>query len=150
MAIVMAQAAQGVEFIGLPEGRILLSQAVTYLACALKSNAAYMAIDAALNDVRTQGVIPVPNHLRDSHYPGATHWGMVQDTSTHTTRKRAGSIRTIWEWIAPIISQLIGDTNSNSNSDSKNFVADEGNQQVTALQRRLNEERQVIPVGNQG
>jgi len=75
-ALVLAQSvASGVEFIGLPEGRILLAQAVTYLACAPKSNAAYLAIDAALNDVRTQGVIPVPMHLRDSHYPGAKRLG---------------------------------------------------------------------------
>jgi putative ATPase len=75
-ALVLAQSvAGGVEFIGLPEGRILLAQAVTYLACAPKSNAAYLAIDAALNDVRTQGVIPVPMHLRDSHYPGAKRLG---------------------------------------------------------------------------
>lgn len=76
MAVVLAQSvASGVEFIGLPEGRILLAQAVAYLACSPKSNAAYMAIDAALNDVRTQGVIPVPMHLRDSHYKGAAKLG---------------------------------------------------------------------------
>lgn len=76
MALVLAQAAaSGVEFIGFPEGRILLSQAVTYLACSPKSNAAYTAIDAALHDVRTQGVIPVPMHLRDSHYQGAERMG---------------------------------------------------------------------------
>jgi len=76
LAIVLAQSvANGVEFIGLPEGRILLAQAVTYLACSPKSNAAYAAIDAALHDVRTQGVIPVPMHLRDSHYRGAERLG---------------------------------------------------------------------------
>src|SRR4029453_4006672 len=53
--------------IGMPECRITLSQAVTYLALAPKSNAAYTAIDEALTDVREGRTIPVPMHLRDSH-----------------------------------------------------------------------------------
>lgn len=72
MALVVANsAAQATEFIGLPECRIPLAQAVTYVALAPKSNAAIKAIDAALNDVRTHSVLPVPQHLRDAHYGGA-------------------------------------------------------------------------------
>ncbi|MCL4104733.1 UNVERIFIED_CONTAM: hypothetical protein GTU68_034172 [Idotea baltica] len=67
------------EVIGMPECRINLSQATTYLACAKKSNAAYTAIDAALNDVRTQTVLPVPMHLRDAHYKGAESLGHGKD-----------------------------------------------------------------------
>jgi putative ATPase len=75
-ALVLAQsAAAAVEFIGLPEGRIPLAQAVTYLALAPKSNAAYLAIDAAAADVREQRVVPVPQHLRDRHYAGAARLG---------------------------------------------------------------------------
>ena len=67
-AIMVAAAAwELVERIGMPECRITLSQAVTYLALAPKSNAAYTAIDEALTDVREGRTIPVPMHLRDSH-----------------------------------------------------------------------------------
>jgi len=64
-------AMQAVSFIGMPEARIVLSQAAVHLALAPKSNAAYMAIDAALADVRAGKAGVVPNHLRDSHYAGA-------------------------------------------------------------------------------
>jgi putative ATPase len=75
-ALVLAQAAaHATEFIGLPECRIPLTQAVTYIALAPKSNAAIKAIDAALDDVRTRRVLPVPRHLRDAHYPGAARLG---------------------------------------------------------------------------
>jgi putative ATPase len=75
-ALVVANAAaQAVELIGLPEGRIPLAQAAIYVACAPKSNAAYAAIDAALQDVRQQAVLPVPRHLRDRHYAGAERLG---------------------------------------------------------------------------
>lgn len=75
-AIVVAMAvAQAVQFIGMPEGRIPLAQAVTYLACAPKSNAAYVAIDKAITDVRKMDCGPVPQHLRDSHYGGAHKLG---------------------------------------------------------------------------
>ncbi len=69
--LVANAAAQATERVGMPECRIILSQAVTYLACAPKSNASYTAIDAALDDVRHQRIVPVPNHLRDRHYAGA-------------------------------------------------------------------------------
>lgn len=75
-ALPLATAAfQATETIGMPEVRINLAQATTYLACAPKSNAAYKAIDAALHDVRTQSVLPVPMHLRDGHYKGAKQLG---------------------------------------------------------------------------
>ena len=74
--LILAQAAaHATEFIGLPECRIPLAQAVTYLALAPKSNAAYVAIDAAMDDVRTQRTLPVPVHLRDRHYKGAERLG---------------------------------------------------------------------------
>jgi putative ATPase len=68
-------AAQAVQLIGMPEGRIPLAEAVVYLATAPKSNAAYVAIDAALADVRAGRVGLVPPHLRDSHYAGARRLG---------------------------------------------------------------------------
>lgn len=75
-ALVLAQAAAAAtEFIGMPECRIPLAQAVTYLALAPKSNAAYIAIDAAMEDVRQQRTLPVPVHLRDRHYAGAARLG---------------------------------------------------------------------------
>ncbi|WP_371370752.1 replication-associated recombination protein A [Sporomusa aerivorans] len=73
--VVAMAAAQAVQFIGMPEGRIPLAQAVTYLACAPKSNAAYTAIDQAIEDVRRIDCGGVPQHLRDSHYPGASKLG---------------------------------------------------------------------------
>lgn len=76
MALLLANAAaQVTEFVGLPECRIPLVQAVTYIALAPKSNASIKAIDAAIDDVRTQRVLPVPVHLRDAHYPGAERLG---------------------------------------------------------------------------
>lgn len=76
MALVLANsAAQATEFIGLPECRIPLVQAVTYIALAPKSNASIVAIDAALEDIRTKRVLPVPVSLRDSHYPGSKRLG---------------------------------------------------------------------------
>lgn len=59
------------EFIGLPECQLNLAQAVTYLACAPKSNASTLAIGAASKDVRQGRTVPVPKHLRDAHYHGA-------------------------------------------------------------------------------
>ena len=75
-ALVLATAAQqAVEFVGMPEARIPLAQAVTYIACAPKSNAAYLAIEAAEQDVREGRTLPVPDHLRDASYPGAERLG---------------------------------------------------------------------------
>ncbi len=64
-------AAQAVEFVGLPEARINLAQAVIHISLAPKSNAVIKAIGAADTDVRAGLVGAVPAHLRDAHYPGA-------------------------------------------------------------------------------
>jgi putative ATPase len=68
-------AAQAVEYVGLPEARINLAQAVIHLATAPKSNAVITAIDAAMTDVRAGAAGPVPTHLRDAHYQGARGLG---------------------------------------------------------------------------
>ena len=72
---VAVDAARAVDYVGLPECRINLSQAATYLALAPKSNAAYKAVDAALDDVRRDGNQPPPPHLRDANYRGAKELG---------------------------------------------------------------------------
>lgn len=64
---VAVAAMQAVEFIGMPEARISLAQATTYLASAPKSNAAYLAVDEAIADVRSGRVQPVPEHLKNVH-----------------------------------------------------------------------------------
>jgi len=75
-ALVLATAAQqAVEFVGMPEAKIPLAQAVTYIACAPKSNAAYAAITEAEKDVREGRTLPVPDHLKDASYPGAERLG---------------------------------------------------------------------------
>jgi putative ATPase len=68
-------ASRAVEWVGMPECRINLSQAAAYLALAPKSNAAYKAVDAALDDVRREGNQPPPPHLRDASYRGAKALG---------------------------------------------------------------------------
>jgi putative ATPase len=68
-------AMQACEFVGLPECELNLAQAVTYLACAPKSNASYLAIREAQEDIREGRLLPVPRHLQDSHYPGAKRLG---------------------------------------------------------------------------
>ncbi|WP_352400802.1 AAA family ATPase [Anaerotignum sp.] len=72
---VAVAAMQAVDFIGLPEGRIPLAQAVTYVSCAPKSNAAYMGINRALNDVKNIRIRTVPPHLKDAHYSGSKEMG---------------------------------------------------------------------------
>ncbi len=72
---VAVAAADAVQYIGMPEGRIPLAQAVVHLATAPKSNAAYLGIDQAIADVRAGHAGPVPKHLRDAHYPGAKRLG---------------------------------------------------------------------------
>jgi len=72
LALVLATAAQqAVEFVGMPEAKIPLAQAVTYIACAPKSNASYLAIAAAEKDVQEGRTLPVPDYLKSSAYPGA-------------------------------------------------------------------------------
>jgi len=69
---------QACEFVGLPECQLTLAQAVTYLACAPKSNAATVAIGEARHDIREGRLLPVPRHLQDAHYAGAKHLGHGQ------------------------------------------------------------------------
>jgi putative ATPase len=79
MALVLANAAmQAAEFVGWPEARIPLAEATVYIATANKSNSAYMAIDAALEDVRSGRTLAVPEHLRDGHYQGSKRLGHGQ------------------------------------------------------------------------
>ncbi|MDH6180997.1 putative ATPase [Microbacteriaceae bacterium SG_E_30_P1] len=73
--LIATAAAEAVQLIGMPEGRIPLAEAVVYLATAPKSNAAYLGIDAAIADVRAGRIGRVPTHLRDAHYPGAKRLG---------------------------------------------------------------------------
>ncbi len=73
--VVAAAALQAVEFVGLPECQLPLAQAVTYIATAPKSNAATVAIAKARADVQSGRTLPVPRHLRDSHYSGAKALG---------------------------------------------------------------------------
>ncbi|QOC27498.1 replication-associated recombination protein A [Microbacterium hominis] len=73
--VIAVAAADAVAFIGMPEGRIPLAEATSYLATTAKSNAAYTAIDKAIADVRAGGFGRVPTHLRDAHYPGAKRLG---------------------------------------------------------------------------
>lgn len=76
MALVIATSAlRAVEFVGMPEARIPLAQATIYVAKAPKSNACYRAIEAALKDIENEQVQEVPDHLKDSHYPGAKRLG---------------------------------------------------------------------------
>ena len=71
MALVVAtNASLAVERIGMPEARIILSQAATYVACAPKSNAAYLAVDEAETRVKETGNLGIPPYLRDAHYEG--------------------------------------------------------------------------------
>jgi putative ATPase len=74
LAIAVA-AAEGVQLIGMPEGRILMAEAVVYLATAPKSNSSHRALDAAIADVRAGKIGRVPKPLRDAHYPGAKRLG---------------------------------------------------------------------------
>ena len=73
--VVATAAAQAVERIGMPESQIILSQAVTYMACAPKSNAAYGAISKAMGVVQSTKTPPVPTHLQDAHYGSAQKLG---------------------------------------------------------------------------
>lgn len=72
---VAVSAAQAVERVGMPEARIILSEAVSYVASAPKSNAANNAIDEAFKEVEASGNLPIPTHLQDAHYKGAAKLG---------------------------------------------------------------------------
>ena len=73
--VVAVSAAQAVERLGMPEGRIVLAQAAAYVASAPKSNSAIMAIDDAMASVQNEKISGVPNHLKDSHYKSAGKLG---------------------------------------------------------------------------
>ena len=73
--VVANSAAQGADFIGLPEAQLLLAEAVCYLCNAPKSNSCCLGIAAARADVRSKNCGQVPKHLRDAHYPGAAKLG---------------------------------------------------------------------------
>ena len=73
--VVATNAALAVERIGMPEARIILSQAALYVACAPKSNSCYMAVDKAMELVKTTKTAPVPAHLQDAHYKSASKLG---------------------------------------------------------------------------
>jgi len=80
MALILASAAhQTAEFVGWPEARIPIAEATIYIATANKSNSAILAIDAALEDVRSGRTIPVPQRLRDAHYASAQRLGHGED-----------------------------------------------------------------------
>ena len=80
LALVLANAALQIsEFIGMPEARIPLAQAVIYVSCAPKSNASYLAIDKAYQDIEKQRLQEVPDHLKDASYPGAEKLGRGTD-----------------------------------------------------------------------
>jgi putative ATPase len=79
LALVLANAALQIsEFIGMPEARIPLAQAVVYLACAPKSNASYMALEKAYQDIEKEKTQAVPQHLKDASYKGAEKLGRGQ------------------------------------------------------------------------
>lgn len=80
---VAVSAAEAVNFIGMPESRIILAQAVTYIACAPKSNASYIAIDKALEDVKNISIKTVPPHLKDCHYSGSKELGHTEYKYAH-------------------------------------------------------------------
>lgn len=75
-ALMVAVAAfNAVDVIGMPEGRIVLAQAAVYVACAPKSNASYVGINKALEDIRNKPIGKVPGHLKDASYKGAASFG---------------------------------------------------------------------------
>jgi putative ATPase len=76
---IAVSAAQAVELVGLPEARIPLAEAVVYIATAPKSNAVYLAIARALQDIQSVDIGKVPPHLRDSHYKQAKFYEAGQD-----------------------------------------------------------------------
>ena len=72
-------ALEAAQRIGFPEARILIANVVVDLALSPKSNSAYLAMDAAIADLRKSGSLPIPRHLRDGHYSGSKELGNAQD-----------------------------------------------------------------------
>ena len=78
-ALVVANSAmQAVQTVGMPEGRIILSEAALYVALSKKSNAGYMAINKALDDVRTKDTGEIPMHIRNAEIKGMENFGYGQ------------------------------------------------------------------------
>lgn len=73
--VVATNAMLALERIGMPEGKLILAQAATYVALAPKSNSAYVAISRAMEDVKNIQIANIPQHLRDQHYKGAVKLG---------------------------------------------------------------------------
>lgn len=73
--VVATAAATAVQMVGMPEARIILSQAALYISCAPKSNSAEAGIDKALKDIENKRTGPVPLHLRNDAFKGAKDWG---------------------------------------------------------------------------
>ncbi len=78
-AVLAASALQIAEFVGMPEARIPLAQAAVYIACAPKSNAAYLALEKAYSEVENETVQEVPDHLKDASYKAAASLGRGKD-----------------------------------------------------------------------
>lgn len=79
-ALILAQSAlNALKEIGMPEGRIILSEVCVYLSLSPKSNATYLAIDKALNAIKSGKIAPVPKHLKDAHYKGAKNLNHGKD-----------------------------------------------------------------------
>lgn len=72
-------ALEAAQKVGFPEARILIANVIIDLALSPKSNSAYVAMDAALADLRKSGNLPIPRHLRDGHYAGSKELGNAQD-----------------------------------------------------------------------
>ena len=96
-ALPLAVAAmQACEFVGLPECQLTLAQVVTYLACAPKSNAATLAIEAARRDVREGRCCPSPFTCATGTTAARNGWDTAQTMNMHTTPKTASLPKTIW------------------------------------------------------
>ncbi|EGJ26501.1 replication-associated recombination protein A [Streptococcus porcinus] len=72
-------ALEAAQKIGFPEARILIANVIIDLALSPKSNSAYLAMDAAINDLKKSGNLPIPRHLRDGHYSGSKELGNAQE-----------------------------------------------------------------------
>ncbi|MFQ5454726.1 MAG: replication-associated recombination protein A [Nitrospirota bacterium] len=72
---IAVSALHAIQVIGMPEARIPLAEAVVYIATAPKSNSVYQGIDKAMDDIKNKRIMPVPEHLKDSHYVGASRLG---------------------------------------------------------------------------
>ena len=83
------QCSDASRFVGMPEARIPLAQATVYVATAPKSNASYMGIEKALEDVKNEETMEVPDHLREPDIKGPKNSATARATNTRTTSKEA-------------------------------------------------------------